>query len=134
MAQKIQTFFVDDIDGGEAEGTIRFGLDGADYEIDLSGANAAKLRKALDPYIVNGRRTIGGVRAGQRRPPRGKSTDGLDSQAVRDWAKSQGIHVKERGRIPVGVVLQFKAAQGAAAAVPQVRLVPPAQRTAGARS
>jgi hypothetical protein len=26
MAQKIQTLFIDDIDGSEAEGTIRFGL------------------------------------------------------------------------------------------------------------
>ena len=47
MAQKIQVLFIDDLDGGEAEGTVRFGLDGADYEIDLSAKNAAALRKAL---------------------------------------------------------------------------------------
>ena len=40
-AQKIQTLFIDDLDGSEAEGTVRFGLDGADYEIDLSAKNAA---------------------------------------------------------------------------------------------
>lgn len=31
MAQRIQTLFIDDIDGGPAEGTVRFGLDGTDY-------------------------------------------------------------------------------------------------------
>jgi Lsr2 len=57
VAQKIQTLFIDDIDGGEAEGTVRFGLDGTDYEIDLSAKNAAALRKALAKYIDSGRRT-----------------------------------------------------------------------------
>jgi len=27
VAQKIQTLYVDDLDGGEAEGAVRFGLD-----------------------------------------------------------------------------------------------------------
>ncbi len=47
MAQKIQTLFVDDLDGSEAEGTVRFGLDGTDYEIDLNAENAQALRDAL---------------------------------------------------------------------------------------
>ena len=46
LAQKIQTLFVDDIDGGEAEGTVRFGLDGVGYEIDLSVAHTEDLHKA----------------------------------------------------------------------------------------
>ena len=37
VAQKVQTLFVDDLDGSDAEGTVRFGLDGTDYEIDLTG-------------------------------------------------------------------------------------------------
>ena len=40
MAQKVQTLFIDDIDGSAAEGTVRFGLDGADYEIDLNTEHA----------------------------------------------------------------------------------------------
>ena len=36
MAQQVQTLFVDDLDGSEAEGTARFGLDGTEYEIDLN--------------------------------------------------------------------------------------------------
>jgi len=56
MAQKIQTLFVDDLDGSEAEGTVRFGLDGAHYEIDLSTAHAEELRSALAPYARAGRK------------------------------------------------------------------------------
>ena len=44
MAQKIQTVFIDDIDGSVAEGTVRFGLDGTEYEIDLNAGHAKKLR------------------------------------------------------------------------------------------
>ena len=40
MAQKVQTLYVDDLDGSEADGTIRFGLDGAEYEIDLNAKHA----------------------------------------------------------------------------------------------
>jgi hypothetical protein len=36
VAQKIQTLFIDDLDGSAAEGTVRFGLDGTEYEIDLN--------------------------------------------------------------------------------------------------
>ena len=52
MAQKVQTLFVDDLDGSEAEGTVRFGLDGTDYEIDLNAKNAQQLRDALARYIT----------------------------------------------------------------------------------
>jgi hypothetical protein len=58
MAQKIQVLFIDDLDGGEAEGTVRFGLDGADYEIDLSAKNAAALRKALARRVIQGTGTL----------------------------------------------------------------------------
>ena len=51
MAQKIQTLFIDDIDGGEAEGTVRFALDGAEYEIDLSAQHSEELRSALGRYV-----------------------------------------------------------------------------------
>ncbi len=62
MAQKIQTLFIDDIDGSEAEGTVRFGLDGADYEIDLNAKHADALRKALTKYIDAARRSTGAAR------------------------------------------------------------------------
>jgi hypothetical protein len=44
VAQKIQTLFIDDLDGSAAEGTVRFGLDGTEYEIDLNAGHAKELR------------------------------------------------------------------------------------------
>ena len=66
MAQKVQTFFIDDIDGSEAEGTVLFGLDGTQYEIDLNTSHAKELRTTLARYIDAGRRvTSTARRAGQ---------------------------------------------------------------------
>lgn len=113
MAQKVQTLFIDDLDGSEAEGTVRFGLDGTDYEIDLSAAHAEALRKALEPYVSAARRAPGSA---ARRPGRsGRRAGGgagSDSTAVREWAKAQGIEVKDRGRVPAELVVKFKAATG----------------------
>jgi nucleoid-associated protein Lsr2 len=109
VAQKIQTLFVDDLDGSEAEGTVRFGLDGTEYEIDLNAGHAQALRDALARYVQAGRRAGGG----SRRPARGgrrAAAGGLDTTEVREWAKAQGIEVKDRGRIPAELVVKFKAA------------------------
>ena len=110
MAQKIQTLLIDDLDGGEAQGTLRFGLDGAEYEIDLSAKNARALRKALEPYVSAARRASGSVARRPGRSGRRAATAGPDSTAVREWAKSQGIEVKDRGRVPAELVVKFKAA------------------------
>ena len=111
MAQKIQTLFIDDLDGSEAEGTVRFGLDGAGYEIDLNAGHAQALRDALARYVGAARRAGGGT----RRPSRGgrrARADGVDSTEVREWAKAQGIEVKDRGRVPAELMVKFKAATG----------------------
>src|ERR1700749_2859682 len=109
MAQKIQTLFIDDLDGSEAEGTVRFGLDGAEYEIDLNAEHAQALREALARYVQAARRAGGGG----RRPARGgrrTPADGLKTTEVREWAKAQAIEVKDRGRVPAELVVKFKAA------------------------
>src|SRR6201995_3785339 len=111
VAQKIQTVFVDDLDGSEAEGTVRFGLDGIEYEIDLNAEHAKELRNALARYAAAGRR----AGAGTRRPARSgrkAQPDALNTTEVREWAKAQGIDVKDRGRIPAALVVQFKVATG----------------------
>ena len=56
MAQTVKIILEDDLDGGPADETVRFGLDGAQYEIDLSSANADKLRAAIRPYVGKARR------------------------------------------------------------------------------
>jgi len=110
VAQRIMTSFVDDIDGSQAEGTVRFGLDGADYEIDLSAEHAAALRTALEGYIAAARKSQGARRPVRRGRRAGDS--GPNTTEVREWAKSQGIDVKERGRVPAELVVKFQAASG----------------------
>jgi hypothetical protein len=109
VAQKVQTLVVDDIDGSAAEGTVRFGLDGTDYEIDLNPKNAQALRDALAPYVTAGRRASGAA----RRPARGghrAPANGVNTTEVREWARAQGMEVKDRGRVPAELVVKFKAA------------------------
>ena len=111
MAQKVQTLFIDDIDGSAAADTVRFALDGTDYEIDLSAGHAQQLRDALAAYVKAGRRVSGASRRPARSGRRG-SQSGLNTTEVREWAKAQGIEVKDRGRVPAELVVKFKAATG----------------------
>ena len=107
MARQIQTLFIDDIDGGPAEGTVRFALDGTDYEIDLSTVHSEELHKVLAGYVAHARKASGSARRG----PRGRRGDGaLDTRKVRAWARAEGIDIKERGRVPAEVIEKYKAA------------------------
>ncbi|MFF0989348.1 histone-like nucleoid-structuring protein Lsr2 [Kocuria nitroreducens] len=96
MAQTVQIILEDDLDGGPAEETVRFGLDGAQYEIDLSEGNAAKLREAVRPFIAKARRAQSKQTPKQARPT-GKSNP--DTAAIRQWARENGHPVSDRGRI-----------------------------------
>jgi nucleoid-associated protein Lsr2 len=111
VAQKIQTLFIDDLDGSAAEGTVRFGLDGTEYEIDLNARHAQELRDALARYLSAAPRAGGAARRPARGARRG-SASGLNATEVREWAKAQGIEVKDRGRVPAELVVKFKAATG----------------------
>jgi nucleoid-associated protein Lsr2 len=110
MAQRIQMLLIDDLDGGEAAGTVRFGLDGTEYEIDLSAAHSDELRKALELYLAHARRAGGTARNATRTR---RASAAVDTAKVRDWAKRQGIKIKDRGRVPAGVVEQYQTATGA---------------------
>ena len=104
MAQKVQIILEDDIDGGTADETVTFALDGSSYEIDLTTANADKLRDALAPFIGHARRLARSPKSGK------KSTTTSNAAEVRAWAKSNGFNVPERGRIPLSVKEAFDAA------------------------
>ena len=106
MAQKVTVELEDDLDGGPAEQTVRFGVDGAEYEIDLSTKNAAALRRKLAPFIDHARKAGRGAR---RRPGRTAASRGRSAD-IRAWAKDQGIAVSERGRIPASIAEQHEAA------------------------
>jgi hypothetical protein len=106
VAQKVQVLLVDDIDGGEASETVSFALDGTSYEIDLSEGNAKKMRDALAAYVGSARkaaRVQGASRAGRSsaRPDREQT------RAIRTWARSKGLEVNDRGRIPSTVIDQY---------------------------
>jgi hypothetical protein len=105
MAQKVQVVLIDDIDGGSADETIRFSLDSTQYEIDLSTANAARLRNALAEFVGHARKAPSG-RGGRR--ARGGSAG--KSAEIRSWARQQGLAVNERGRIPADLAAKFEAA------------------------
>jgi Lsr2 len=112
MAQKIQTLFIDDLDGGEAEGTVRFGLDGTDYEIDLSATHAKALRKSLEKYVSAARKVSSANRRRGHAGGRRNAAGGPSPSEVREWAKAQGIEVRDRGRVPTELVVKFQAANG----------------------
>jgi len=106
MATKITIALEDDLDGGPADETVRFMVDGTDYEIDLNKKNAAALRKKLAPFVEHARR----AGRGQRRRAGDSVASRRRGSEIRDWAKDQGIVVSGRGRIPASVVEQYDAA------------------------
>ncbi|GAB4097927.1 Lsr2 family protein [Sinomonas halotolerans] len=111
MAQKVKIILVDDIDGGSAEETVRFGLDGASYEIDLSAANAAKLRESLAEYVAAGRKAS--ARTGAAPKARGgSSARNSDSAKIRQWARDNGYSVNARGRIQAEIQEAYHKANG----------------------
>ena len=106
MAQIREIRLVDDLDGDVADETVEFGVDGKNYEIDLSTANAKKLRDALAEFVgsarrAGGRRRGGGAPAAAARRP---SIDREQNQAIREWARKRGMKVSDRGRIPAEVL------------------------------
>jgi len=111
MAQKVEVRLIDDLDGKEANETITFGLDGSNYEIDLSTRNAGKLRDALATYVGTARKAgKTQARTGRGRSGTGSaSADREQNQAIREWAKKKGLNVNERGRIPAEIVEKYHA-------------------------
>jgi hypothetical protein len=107
MAQKIQTLLVDDIDGSPAKETVRFSLDGAEYEIDVNSEHGEELREALALYIAHARKTrrTGSARNASR-ASQGTTAD-VDPAAARAWAIERGKKVNPRGRVPAHIVAEY---------------------------
>ena len=108
MATRIAVVLEDDLDGGPADETVRFGLDGVEYEIDLSKQHARAFRRELASFLIHARQ----AERGRRRRPARSSPDRRRSGDIRAWAKDAGIQVSDRGRIPASVVAQYQAATG----------------------
>jgi nucleoid-associated protein Lsr2 len=116
MAKRTIHMLVDDIDGGEADETVRFTIDEVQYEIDLSTKNATKMRDALTRYIKAGSKVgrasanAARVTAGRGRVP--ATVDRDQNRAIREWAQSKGITVSDRGRIKQEIVDRYHAEAG----------------------
>jgi hypothetical protein len=107
VAKQTLVVLTDDLDGGKADQTVEFGVDGVTYTIDLSEKNAKKLHATLERYITAGNR-IGRTRADVGRARRTVSTSARsgrdENRAIREWAGKNGYEVSERGRIPTSVI------------------------------
>jgi hypothetical protein len=82
-----------------------------EYEIDLNAEHAQALRDALARYVSAARHTRNGARRSGRTGRKARAS-GLNTTTVREWAKAQGIEVKDRGRVPAELVVKFKEATG----------------------
>jgi hypothetical protein len=112
VAQQVQVVLIDDIDGSEATETVEFGLDGVNYTIDLSAENAQALRDALAPYLGHATKATRrrAARAGATRAAAPARSRAGSTAAIREWARSQGMEISDRGRIPNAVREQYEAA------------------------
>ncbi|KQP63439.1 MULTISPECIES: histone-like nucleoid-structuring protein Lsr2 [unclassified Nocardioides] len=114
MAQKIHIVLEDDLDGSEASETVTFGLDGTTYEIDLTDEHATELREALAPYVGHARKVSGSARRGRKASAgaatNGSADGGPSAKEIREWARSNGYEVPDRGRVSAEVREAFDAA------------------------
>ncbi|MBO3752119.1 Lsr2 family protein [Streptosporangiaceae bacterium NEAU-GS5] len=113
MAKHTQVILIDDLDGGEANETVAFAIDGSSYEIDLSDGNAKRLREALEPFLTGARRAESGPGRGRagRRGPVGRQQPRISreqSAEIRAWAKEHDYPVSERGRIAADIVKAYE--------------------------
>ncbi len=116
MARREIVVLEDDLEGGTADETVKFALDGVQYEIDLSKRNAAKLRDSFADYLAHGRKVgRGGVVIGGRAAARARGSAAADreqNKAIRAWAKRKGKTISDRGRIPQEIVDEYNADAG----------------------
>ena len=116
MARREVVVLEDDLEGGGADETVKFALDGVQYEIDLTAKNAARLRDSFADFIAHGRRVgRGGVVVGGRAAARARGSAAADreqNKAIRAWAKRKGRNISDRGRIPQEIVDEYNTDAG----------------------
>ncbi|MER7283766.1 Lsr2 family protein [Dactylosporangium sp. NPDC000244] len=117
MAKRVVEELVDDLDGGRADTSVTFGMDGAHYTIDLTSANAERLRAALAPYVAAAAKIgrishAGRGRTTTRVPVRSAADEAARNQAIRTWAREHELAVSDRGRLRQDLIVRFEAAGG----------------------
>ena len=111
MAQKVEITVIDDLDGGKADEVVLFGFGGTQHEIDLNTANAKKFREALAPYIAVARKAGAAQPTGRGANRKKAAPAPLNTAEVREWAKTNGLPISDRGRIAEDVMVKFQAAR-----------------------
>lgn len=110
MAKRTIEVFHDDLDGSEGASTVKFGLDGKSFEIDLSEAHEKELRKALEKYVGAATQVSAHNAAATGRRKYGTGPARRDTKHIREWLRSQGVEISDRGRIPTDLMNRYNAA------------------------
>ena len=108
MAKKTTVEVFDDLDGSKDATTVKFSLDGKQYEIDLSGKNEKQLRAALEKYVAAATPVRAATVAGRAKYGTGPAR--RDTKHIREWLRGQGVEISDRGRIPTDLMQQYEAA------------------------
>jgi len=103
----IKTVLVDDIDGGDADVTIAFAINGESYSMDLSNKNADAFYAALNPWLSVATRS----KSAQESAVKSHMAGVEQRAAIREWAIKKGLNISPRGRIPQEVTDEFKKSQ-----------------------
>jgi hypothetical protein len=111
MAKRTIEVFHDDLDGSEGASTVKFGLDGKSYEIDLSEAHEKELRKALEKYVNAATLVTTQSTASSGRRKYGTGPVRRDTKHIREWLRNvEGVEISDRGRIPTDLMNRYNAA------------------------
>lgn len=110
MAKRTTVVIHDDLDGSEGASTVKFGLDGKAYEIDLSEAHEKELRKALEKYVAAATQVSAQGTAASGRRKYGTGPVRRDTKHIREWLRGEGVEISDRGRIPTDLMNRYNAA------------------------
>lgn len=126
---------------GETEGTqtISFAVGASEYEIDACGDHCQDFDDAIAVYLDHARRVRGeparrrSPRAARQQPPPPRAlfsapapgpraqparslADRNQTAQIREWARSRGYKISDRGRIPASIAAEYHGAGLPAAA------------------
>jgi nucleoid-associated protein Lsr2 len=111
VATQTKVELIDDLTGDKADETVLFGIDGREFEIDLSRDHAGELRDNLARYLAKARK-VGKLTAvsttTSKRTASGQRQSREQTAAIREWARANGHNVSDRGRIPLEVAKAFE--------------------------
>ena len=110
MAKHTTVVIHDDLDGSAGASTVKFGLDGKTYEIDLSPKHEEELRGALQKFLDKASAVTGYGASAPARRKYGTGPVRRDTKHIRDWLRANGTEISDRGRIPIADMARYDAA------------------------